>query len=254
VKSMEKEKVYGTPRLMPFPIGAHCAGCTHGLVERVVAEVIEEMGIEDNFIGIGGVGCGIGIFFIMDVGGLGAPHGPAPALATGIKHALFERPVVVTCQGDGDCAAIGIGYLVSAAARAEKITTSMVNNANYGTTGGQLAPTTILGQVTSTTPDGRDAERFGYPLHVPELLATIKGVAYSARSALNNPTNYTRTKRYIKTATQKQIDSVGYGFVEILGVCPVDWHMTPLECLEFLEEKTMAEYPLGEFRNVDRIE
>ncbi|MDY6907622.1 MAG: thiamine pyrophosphate-dependent enzyme [Chloroflexota bacterium] len=245
---MEKVKVYGKPRLIPISTG-HCTGCTHGLVEKVLAEVIDEMGIEGNTIGIGGVGCGMGTFLIMDIDAIGAPHGPALALGTGLKHALYERPVIITAQGDGDCSAIGMGYLINAAVRAERLTCVMVNNGNYGTTGGQLAPTTLIGQVTTTSPKGRDAARFGYPVHVPELLAQIQGVAFAARTALNNPANYTRTKKYIKTAVQRQIDDVGFTFVEILGVCPPDWHLDPLESLDFLETKTMAEFPLGVFRD-----
>lgn len=250
---MEKEKVYGRPKLMPISI-AHCAGCTHGLVEKILAEVIDEMGIGGDFIGIGGVGCGMGTFVVMDIDAIGAPHGPALALGTGIKHALFEKPIIVTAQGDGDCAAIGMGYLINTAVRAERLTCLMVNNGNYGTTGGQMAPTTLIGQVTTTSPKGRDPKRFGYPVHVPEILANIKGVAYCARTVLNSPANYTRTKKYVKTAIQKQIDDVGFSFVEILAVCPPDWHMKPIEALEFLEEKTMAEFPLGEFKNVDHID
>lgn len=250
---MEKVKVYGKPGLMPI-IFSNCPGCSHGLVQKALAEIIDEMGIAGNFIGIGGVGCGMVTFALMDVDAIGAPHGPALALATGLKHALFEKPIIVTAQGDGDCAAIGMGYLINAAVRAERLTCIMVNNGNYGTTGGQLAPTTLIGQVTTTTPKGRDSKRFGHPVHVPEILANIQGVAYCARTALNSPANYTRTKKYIKTAIQKQIDDVGFSFVEILAVCPPDWHMKPLEALEFLEEKMMAEFPLGEFKNVDHVD
>ena len=151
-------------------------------------------------------------------------------------------------------AAIGLGYLVNAAARGEKLTVFMINNANYGTTGGQMAPTTITGQITTTTPEGRDPKAHGYPLHVPELLASMKGVAYCARGALNNPANYQRTKRYMKMALQKQIDDIGFSFVDILSACPPDWHLTPVESLRWIEEKMIPEFPLGEFKNVDRIE
>jgi len=174
-------------------------------------------------------------------------------VATAIKRVLRDEPIVFTVQGDGDCVAIGAGSLFNAVARAERISVFMVNNANFGTTGGQLAPTTLMGQVTTTTPRGRTPAE-GYPVHVPEVLVNFKGVAYAARGAVHTPANYQRTKRYLKTAFQKQIDGVGFSFVEILAACPPDWHMTPVESLRFIEEKMIPEFPLGEFKNVDRID
>lgn len=254
-KEKVKTKIYGKPGLLiPTAFIGGCPGCGHGLVQKMVAEAVEELGIEDRFVGIGGVGCGMGTFVPLNVDAVCACHGPAPAIATGIKHALFEQPIIVTAQGDGDCAAIGGGYLINAAARAERITVIMVNNGNYGTTGGQMAPTTLIGQETTTTPGGRDPGRAGYPLHVPEMLATIKGVVYCARGALDSPANFTRTKKYIKTAIQKQLDDVGFSFVEVLAACPADWHLTPLESLERIEKEMIVEFPLGEIKNVDRID
>ncbi len=253
---MEKEWVSGTPRLwVRHQSGAlpHCPGCHHPLIERLVCEVIEEMGIAGDSIAVAGVGCNHRFHFRVNVDGINTAHGRAPDVATGIKHAHFGRPIVFTIEGDGDCIAIGAGPLINAAGRADKITVLMANNCGYGTTGGQLAPTTLMGQVTSTTPDGRNPSS-GYPMHVPELLAMIKGVAYAARGAVNTPANYQHTKRYLKAAFQKQIDGVGFGFLEILSACPTDWHLTPLESLQWIEERMIPEFTLGEFKNVERIE
>ncbi|MFQ5827515.1 MAG: thiamine pyrophosphate-dependent enzyme [Dehalococcoidia bacterium] len=239
---------------MRHPGGARqCPGCHHPIIERLIAEVVEEMGIEGRAVIVAGIGCGARIFPMMNFDGIVTAHGRPPDVATAIKRTLKGRPIVFTYQGDGDAIAIGAGSLINAAARAEKITIIMVNNINYGTTGGQMAPTTLLGQVTSTTPEGRD-ESTGYPMHVPELLATIKGVAYTARSSVHTPANYQRTKRYLKTALQKQMDNVGLSFLEVLSACPPDWRLTPVECLGFIEEKMIPEYPLGEFKNVESID
>jgi len=251
---MEKVRIAGRPRLWVgmFPF---CAGCQHPTVQGLFCEVITEMGLEGNTIIVGGVGCASTCTFGIDVDRFVIfAHGRACDVATGIKRALHGKPIVTTFQGDGDTIAIGAGSLISAALRGEKITVIMLNNTNYGTTGGQLAPTTLVGQVTSTTPQGRHPEWAGYPAHVPEMLVPIKGVAYTARGALNTIANYERVKRYLKTALQKQIDNVGFSFVEVLSACPVNWRLSPVESLHWIEEKVIAEFPLGEFKNVAQIE
>ena len=251
---MVRKKVYGPPQMMGMVAFPSCPGCGQATASKAIMEVLEELGIEGEAVGIIGVGCAGTTFHSAKIDVTMAAHGVSPALATGIKQALFDDVIVFTLQGDGDCAAIGAGYLVNAAARADKVTVFMFNNANYGTTGGQMAPTTLLDQITTTTPTGRDGSTHGYPLHIPEMLATIKGVAYSARGAISSPANYQRAKRFIKTAFQKQIDEVGFSFVEILVACPVNWHMTPVEAVGWIEDKMIAEFPLGEFKNVARIE
>jgi len=173
-------------------------------------------------------------------------------MATALKR-IHPDTVLITCQGDGDLGAIGLGCFMNALSRGEKLTTIFLNNAGYGMTGGQMAPTTLLGQVTTTSPGGRDPEIAGYPIHVAELAAVMKGTAYSARVTVHTPANYQKAKKAIKLALQKQIEGIGYGFVEFLSACPASWRMTPSECLEFIDEKMLAEYPLGEFKNVDRI-
>ena len=253
---MKKVKVAGTPRLwFHHPQGGkQCPGCGHPLVEKICCEVVEELGIEDRVIAITGVGCSTRAFLNFDFDGIMTAHGRAPDVATGIKRALRGWPIIFTIQGDGDCVAIGIEALLNAAFRGEKITIIMVNNANFGTTGGQMAPTTLPGQKTTTTPEGRDVQTFGFPVHAPELLAGIRGVVYAARGALNNPANWSRTKQYIKKALQKQIDGLGLSFVEVLSPCPPNWRMSPIEALKFIEEKMIPEFPLGEFKDVESME
>ncbi len=199
------------------------------------------------------MGCHTITGFLVDFDAVLVAHGRAPDVASAIKRTLWGEPIVVTIQGDGDCIAIGIESFIQAAARAERITIIMANNGTYGTTGGQMAPTTIMGQVTTTTPEGRE-EVHGYPIHAAELVAGITGVVYSARGALTTPANYQRTKKYVKNALQKQIDNVGFSFVEILTACPPNWHLPSLDCLGWIEEKMIPAFPLGEFKNVDRIE
>jgi 2-oxoglutarate ferredoxin oxidoreductase subunit beta len=256
MKESTKQKVWvsGTPKLwIRHPQGGRqCPGCHHPIFERAVCEVLEEMGIAGNTIGVPGVGCGARMFMVVNVDFVTTAHGRPPDVATAVKRIYPDR-LVYTYQGDGDCLSIGMGSFMSAAARGEKFTIIMSNNSNYGTTGGQMAPTTLMGQKTTTTPEGR-APIHGYPIHAAELIVPLKGVVYSARTAVNNPTNYQRTKKYLKTAFQKQFANIGLTFVEVLSACPADWHMTPLESLEWMEQKMVPEYPLGEFKNVDKIE
>lgn len=249
-EGLVREKAYGRSSLVTS-VGGACPGCGNPIGGRAILDAIEELDIAGRVIAISGIGCSGGVLMGARFDGALAAHGAAPAIAIGIKNALLDDAILVTTQGDGDCAAIGAGYLINSAARGDRITIFMFNNTTYGTTGGQMAPTTLLGQVTSTTPTGRDAKTAGYPLHVPELLATMKGVAYCARTCVNSPANFQRTKKYAKTALQKQIDGVGLGYVEILCNCPVNWHMEPIASMKWMEEEMIAEYPLGEFKNVD---
>lgn len=251
---MKKERVTGRPKLIlrtPTPL-SNCPGCHHTIAARAISEVVVEMGLEGETIAIGGVGCAsIGVL-VMDVDFVMLAHGHPPDGATAVKRIYPDR-LVYTVQGDGDCIAIGAGPLINAAARAEKVTLIMLNNTNYGTTGGQMAPTSLMGQVTVTSPAGRDPSH-GYPVHVPELLASMKGVVYCARGSVHTPARFQQTKKYLRTAFQKQLDRVGLSFVEILSACPADWHLKPIDCLNWIDERVMAEYPLGEFKNIDRIE
>jgi 2-oxoglutarate ferredoxin oxidoreductase subunit beta len=223
------------------------------VVARCVGEAVDDLGIQENTIGVVGVGCHAmtGIAIEMDI--INAAHGRAPGVATGIKRAFHGEAVVFTFQGDGDLGAIGLGDVLNAVNRGEKLTTIFFNNAGYGNTGGQMGPTTLEGQITTTSPYGRAPEQTGYPLHMAEMMASLRGCAYSARVSVNNLKNYAKARKAVKTAFQKQLEGVGYGFVEFLCTCPPGWKKKPDEALQWLEKAMMEEYRLGEFKNVDNI-
>jgi len=254
MKDQVKEVVCGTPKVkVPVPWMGLCAGCHYGSILRVLGETIDELGIEGRAIGISGVGCTIGVYpMLTNIDFTACAHGRALAMGTGIKR-VHPDAIVFTVQGDGDLGAIGLGCSMHAMIRGEKLTTIFLNNANYGMTGGQMAPTTMLGMYTTTTSQGRDPSIAGYPLHIAELAATIKGVAYSARCTVHTPKNFRQAKKSLKTAFQKQIDGVGYSIVEFLCTCPSNWKLSPIECLDFVENKMIPEYPVGEFKNVDSL-
>jgi len=250
--TMDKKKVYGNPALWIDPPGAamYCPGCQHPVIHRIVSEVLEEMGIDGKVICMVGVGCHAFVQISWNIDILSCAHGRALDSGTAVKR-LNPDALVFTIQGDGDCMAIGAGAFIGAMTRGERITTIMYNNTNYGTTGGQLAPTTLIGQKTTTTPNGRDPAVEGYPAHAAELAATFKGTVYSARGSVDTPANYQRAKKYVKKAFQKSIDGAGYSFVEILTACPPNWHLSPTECLKRIGDEIIPEFPLGEFKDVD---
>lgn len=225
----------------------YCPGCTHGIIHRIVAECIDEMNMRENTIGICPVGCAVLAYDYFNFDMLEAAHGRAPAIATGIKRILPDR-CIFTYQGDGDLASIGMGEIVHASARSENITVIFVNNSIYGMTGGQMAPTTLLGQITTTSPYGRKKEDTGFPVRMAELLATNEGSAYISRVAVNNPANVIRAKKSIKKAFQTQMNGMGFSMVEILSTCPTNWGLGPVEALEWLEKNMIPYYPLGEFK------
>lgn len=224
-----------------------CPGCNHGIIHRICAEVVAEMGLQSQTIGVGSVGCGVFSYNYFNFDGIGPSHGRAPAVATGVKRVLPHR-LVFTYQGDGDLAAIGTTEMVHAAVRGENITIVFVNNTLYGMTGGQMAPTTLLGQYTTTTPQGRTSQQAGFPMKVAEMLATVDGSAYIARGAVFNPAQVARTKRYIRQAFATQMAGLGFSLVEVLSACPTNWGMTPLQALTHVKENMVPVYPLGEFK------
>lgn len=243
-----REVISGTPRLWLPDWGViHCSGCGYPILQRLICEVMEEMELAGRAIACEGAICG-GFGQFLDIDLHQGAHGRSADVATAIKR-LLPQAFVLSVQGDGDCIAIGTESLIHAATRGERITVIMANNGGYGMTGGQMAPTTLLGQVTATTPRGRDAHLHGFPIHVPELLTSLEGVAYSARSAVVSPATFMRTKKYLRAAFQKQLDSAGFGFVEVLSPCPTNWHTTPIESLRWIEEKVIPLFPLGEFKN-----
>jgi 2-oxoglutarate ferredoxin oxidoreductase subunit beta len=241
------ERVFERPRTLRRVTTHYCPGCGHGIVHRLVAEAIDELGIRERTVGVAPVGCAVLIYNYLDVDMYEAAHGRAPAVATGCKR-VHPELIVFTYQGDGDFASIGTAEAVHAAARGERITTIFINNAIYGMTGGQMAPTTLIGQKTTTSPMGRTPEQAGFPIRMCELLATLDGSAYIARVSVSNPKNIILAKKAIKKAFETQTKSLGYSMVEVLSHCPTDWHMTPIEAAKWVEEKMMPYYPLGEFK------
>ncbi len=226
----------------------YCPGCTHGIVHRLVAEVIDELGIEGKAIGIAPVGCSVLAYNYFTCDMIEAAHGRAPAVATGAKRANPDN-FVFTYQGDGDLASIGMAETVHAAARNENISVVFINNAIYGMTGGQMAPTSLPGQVTQTSPYGRDVKACGYPVKVCEMLSTLDGPEYITRVAVNNVKNIKVAKQAIKKAFQNQLDGKGFSLVEVISSCPTNWGMTPQKALEWIDEKMIPYYPLGVYKD-----
>ncbi len=228
----------------------YCPGCTHGIIHRLVAEVIDELGIEGTTIGVSPVGCAYNNYLYFNCDMVQAAHGRAPAVATGIKRSDSSKQVF-TYQGDGDLAAIGTAEIVHAAARGEKITTIFVNNAIYGMTSGQMAPTTLINQVTTTTPYGRKPELHGYPIRVCEMLSTLQGAVFIERVSVHDIKHIRNAKRAIKKAFQVQIAGLGFSIVEVLSSCPTNWGVNPIDALKMIEEKMIPYYPLGNFKGAD---
>jgi len=244
--------VFQRPRALS-PVRTHyCPGCNHGIIHRLIAEVIDELGVREKTIGVFPVGCSVFGYDYFEIDATEAAHGRAPAVATGIKR-LQPDKVVFTYQGDGDLAAIGTAEIIHAAARGENITTIFVNNAIYGMTGGQMAPTTLVGQKTTSCQAGRDPTKMGNPLKVSELLSAIDGAAYVARVAVNTPANVARAKNAIKRAIKVQQAGLGFSLVEVLSACPVGWGLRPREALAWVTEHMIPTYPLGEFKTKEEV-
>ncbi len=231
----------------------YCPGCTHGIIHRLVGEVLEELGVLDEAIGVAPVGCSVLAYNYFNCDMSEAAHGRAPAVATGIKRLLPEN-VVFTYQGDGDLASIGTAEIVHAAHRSENITTIFVNNAIYGMTGGQMAPTTLIGQRTTTSPYGRDAATTGMPIKISEMLAQVPGATFVERVAVNTPGNVRKAKKAIKRAFELQLAGKGFGIIEVLSTCPTNWGLDPVKALRWLEDNLMVYYPLGNFRDYQEVE
>jgi 2-oxoglutarate ferredoxin oxidoreductase subunit beta len=239
--------VYARPKGFTDTPTHYCPGCTHGTAHRLVAEVLEEMNILDKAIGVAPVGCAVFAYNYIDVDFVEAAHGRAPAMATGIKRVLPDR-VVFSYQGDGDLASIGMAETVHAAARGENITIIFINNAIYGMTGGQMAPTTLPGMKTTSSPSGRDVETQGYPIRVSEMLATLDGAGYIVRRSLHDPKNIRLAKKAIRIAFETQVRGLGFSMVELLSTCNTGWGVTPLESLSWLEEHMIPAFPLGDYK------
>lgn len=226
----------------------YCPGCTHGIIHRLVAQAIDTLGIEGRTVGVAPVGCAVMAYDYFTCDMVEAAHGRAPAVATGLKRAIPEN-IIFTYQGDGDLASIGMAETVHAATRNENITVIFVNNAIYGMTGGQMAPTSLPGQVTQTSPYGRDVKQCGYPVRVCEMLAQLEGPEYLARVAVNSVKNVNQAKQAIQKAFENQVNGKGFSMVEVLSACPTNWGMTPQKALEWIDDKMIPYYPLGVYKD-----
>ena len=231
----------------------YCPGCTHGIIHKLVAQVIDELGCEGETVGVAPVGCSVMAYNFFGCDMVEAPHGRAPAVATGLKRALPDN-VIFTYQGDGDLAAIGTAETVHAATRGENITIIFVNNAIYGMTGGQMAPTSLPGQVTQTTPYGRDPKLAGYPVRVCEMLSTLTGTAYAERVSVDSVPNIRKAKAAIRKAFDIQIAKKGFSIVEVLSSCPTNWGLAPADALQWLRDNMMPYYPLGVYKDITKEE
>jgi 2-oxoglutarate ferredoxin oxidoreductase subunit beta len=251
---MTQDKVvFQRPESLCDVITHYCPGCIHGIVHRVIAEVMDEMNIRERTIGIAPVGCSVLAYNYINCDFAEAAHGRAPAMATGLKRVLPDR-VIFTYQGDGDLVSIGAAELVHAAARGENITTIFINNAVYGMTGGQMAPTTLPGMVTTSSPYGRDVELAGYPVRVCELVSELDGAGYVVRRTAIDPRETRRLKLAVRNAFRVQMAGLGYSLVEVLSNCPTNWGLSPIESLKFVKEKMLPYYPLGDYKVRPEVE
>ncbi|WP_299582063.1 thiamine pyrophosphate-dependent enzyme [uncultured Sunxiuqinia sp.] len=243
--------VYEKPKLLTDKTMHYCPGCTHGVVHRLVAEVIEDLNIQEKTIGVSPVGCSVFAYNYIDIDWQEAAHGRAPAVATGIAR-VNEDKVVFTYQGDGDLASIGTAEIMHACNRGENIVVIFINNAIYGMTGGQMAPTTLLGQVTATTPCGRDLDRNGYPLKITELIAQLPGTAYVTRQSAHTPATARKCRKAIKKAFQNALDKKGTSFVEVVSTCNSGWRLNPVDANKWMEENMFPFFPMGDMKDGER--
>jgi 2-oxoglutarate ferredoxin oxidoreductase subunit beta len=246
-KTEDATLVYERPESFTPTHTHYCPGCTHGVAHRLVAEVIDEMGIREKTIGVAPVGCSVFMYRYMNMDFVEAAHGRAPAMATGIKRVSPEN-TVYTYQGDGDLASIGMAEIMHAAARGENITVIFINNAIYGMTGGQMAPTTLPGMKTTSSPLGRDVEMMGYPVRMAEMLATMEGAGYVVRRSLHDPKHIRQAKKAIRMAFETQERGMGFSIVELLSTCPTNWKVSPREALDFVAEQMIPVYKIDDFK------
>jgi 2-oxoglutarate/2-oxoacid ferredoxin oxidoreductase subunit beta len=245
--TLTSQAVYQRPESLSDTPTHYCPGCTHGVAHRLVAEVLDEMNLREKSIGVAPVGCSVFAYNYFNLDFVEAAHGRAPAMATGIKRVLPDR-TVFTYQGDGDLASIGMSEIMHSAIRGENITVIFINNAIYGMTGGQMAPTTLPGQKTTSSPDGRDVERMGFPVRMAEVLSPLDGVGYSVRRSLHDPKNIRLAKKAIRLAFETQQRGLGFSIVELLSTCPTNWGVTPIDALKWLEEHMIPAYPIGDYK------
>jgi len=246
-QQLTEQVVYSRPASLTSGSTHYCPGCTHGVAHRLIAEVIDEMDIQQRMIGVASVGCSVFAYNYFNFDFVQAPHGRAPAMATGVKRSMPDR-MVITYQGDGDLVSIGAAEIVHAAARGENITVFFLNNANYGMTGGQMAPTTLPGQKTTSSPNGRDVETQGFPIRASEMLSSLDGATYVVRRSLHDPKNIRMAKKAIRTALEVQARGLGFSMVELLSTCPTNWGIAPTDAQKWLEEHMVPYYPIGDYK------
>ena len=250
-RSVPMDLIYQHPESLKDVQTHYCPGCTHGSIHRLIAEVIDELGLRERTILVAPVGCAVFAYEYFNLDGCEAAHGRAPAMATGLKRVMPDK-IVFTYQGDGDLVSIGGNEILHAAARGENITVIFANNAIYGMTGGQMAPTSLPGQITSSSPLGRDVHTQGYPVQITEMLALLPGVAYAARRSMHSVAEVRKTKKAITLAFQAQIEGRGLSIVEVLSSCPTNWRMDPTDALDFIRDEMVPVFPLGEFKTYDQ--
>jgi 2-oxoglutarate ferredoxin oxidoreductase subunit beta len=252
-ETITEKLVYERPHSLAEVYTHYCPGCTHGVAHRLVAEVIDELNIQERTILVAPVGCAVFAYNYFDFDSAEAAHGRAPAMATGIKRVNPES-IVFTYQGDGDLASIGIAEAIHAAIRGENITVIFINNAIYGMTGGQMAPTSLIGQVTTSSPTGRDSGMTGMPMHIAEMMAPLPGVVYSVRRSLHDARHTIQAKKAIRIAFEAQIQGLGFSIVELLSSCPTNWKMTPLEAAHWVRDEMVPVYPLGDYKVAEPLQ
>ena len=248
VEIKNENLVYAKPKLITDNVMHYCPGCSHGTVHKLIAEVIEEMGFAEKTVGVSPVGCSVFAYNYIDIDWIEAAHGRALAVATAVKR-LYPGNLVFTYQGDGDLSAIGTAESIHAAARGENVVAIYINNAIYGMTGGQMAPTSLPGQITQTSPYGRDVNTCGWPIRICEMLATLEAPAYLERVTVNNVKNVKNAKKAIEKAFRYQVEGKGFSLIEVLSACPTNWGLTPQKALEWIDEKMIPYYPLGVYRD-----
>ncbi|MDC0336469.1 thiamine pyrophosphate-dependent enzyme [Pseudodesulfovibrio sp.] len=249
MSEMNEKIVFDKPESVIDRATHYCPGCHHGIAHRLIGELLDEMGLAEKTLLASSIGCSVFLYNYLDVDAVESPHGRAPAVATGLKRARPDK-FVFTYQGDGDLASIGMAEIMHAANRGEKICVVFVNNTVYGMTGGQMAPTTLIGQSTTTTPNGRCQTHEGSPIRMTEIMATLGGVAYAARGSLDSVKNIRQAKKFLKKAFEFQVNETGFGFVELLSGCPTNWKMTPLQANERLQKDMIPYFPLGVYKDV----
>lgn len=249
VEIKKENLVYAKPKLITDNVMHYCPGCSHGTVHKLIAEVIEEMGLEEKTVGVSPVGCSVFAYNYIDIDWIEAAHGRALAVATAVKR-LHPGNLVFTYQGDGDLAAIGTAEIIHAAMRGEKFTTIFINNAIYGMTGGQMAPTTLVGQKATTAPLGRQKDHYGSPIRMAEIISTLEGCAYAARVCATDIPNLNKAKKAIQKAFRLQQEGAGFTFVEVLACCPTNWGKTPAASIEWLKENMIPYFPLGTYKDI----